>query len=80
MGTVLYVLAETIRHLAVLIQPFMPSSASIAPSARPVKPMPVSARNVRLGMRPQGGVGVAVGRRVMGRSPWVEAFAGTIGS
>jgi len=27
MRTVLYVLAETIRHLAVLIQPFMPSSA-----------------------------------------------------
>ena len=28
MRTVLYVLAETIRHLAVLIQPFMPSSAA----------------------------------------------------
>jgi len=28
MGTVLYVLAETIRHLAVLIQPFMPQACS----------------------------------------------------
>ncbi len=28
MRTVLYVLAETIRHLAVLLQPFMPSSAA----------------------------------------------------
>jgi methionyl-tRNA synthetase len=28
MGTVLYVLAETIRHLALLVQPFMPESAS----------------------------------------------------
>ena len=28
MGTVLYVLAETIRHLATLLQPFMPNAAS----------------------------------------------------
>jgi methionyl-tRNA synthetase len=27
MATVLYVLAETVRHLAVLAQPFMPDSA-----------------------------------------------------
>jgi methionyl-tRNA synthetase len=28
MGTVLYVLAETIRHLALIVQPFMPGSAA----------------------------------------------------
>jgi methionyl-tRNA synthetase len=28
MGTVLYVLAETVRHLAILIQPFVPTSAA----------------------------------------------------
>jgi len=28
MGTVLYVLAETIRHLALLTQPFMPDSSA----------------------------------------------------
>ena len=28
MGTVLYVLAETIRHLALLTQPFMPSTSA----------------------------------------------------
>jgi methionyl-tRNA synthetase len=26
MGTVLYVVAETVRHLAILLQPFMPDS------------------------------------------------------
>ena len=45
-----------------------PSSASMAPRARPVKPMPASARNVRRCSRPQGVVGVDVGRSVMGKS------------
>ncbi len=28
MGTVLYVLAETVRHLAILVQPFVPGAAA----------------------------------------------------
>jgi len=28
MGTVLYVLAETVRHLALIVQPFMPESCA----------------------------------------------------
>ena len=41
MGTVLYVLAEVIRHLAILTQPFVPTAAAslleqlaVAPDAR----------------------------------------------
>ena len=38
-----------------------PSRCSIAPSARPVKPMPRSARNVRRGTRPQANCELQIG-------------------